>query len=49
MKCYTLSHIIKRIGSGWDGVNFPHNALIVLCFVFAVRTVLITHQYFGYC
>ena len=30
-------------------LTFPIAALIVLCFVFVARTVLITHQCFGYC
>ena len=30
-------------------LTFPIAALIVLCFVFVARKVLITHQCFGYC
>ena len=47
---YSITVCIEMcIGSGWNGVNFPIAALVVLCFVFVARRVLITDQCFGYC
>ena len=43
------SHVVKCIGLAWTESTFPIAALVVLCFVFVARTVLITYQCFGYC
>lgn len=39
----------KELGLAGMELTFPIAALIVLCFVFVARTVLITHQCSGYC
>lgn len=46
-----IKHILlsRCIGSGWAGVDFPLEALSVLCFAWVAGKVLITHPSFGSC